>query len=82
MQRVPLDLNRVRAARELRAGANRTTVGTQLGISMRNIDKIESVYAGVPDNLLAAIERLLDDRETLRRLISRLLHRNDATSRL
>lgn len=77
MQRVPLNLHSIRAARELRGGANRYVIGAELGISMRKMEKIESTYASVPDNLLAVIERLLNDREKLRHLVSSLLHRND-----
>jgi hypothetical protein len=80
MQRVPLNLHSIRAARGLRAGANRNTVRTELGISMRKMERIESIYACIPDNLLAGIERLLNDREKLRHLISSLLHRNDIFS--
>ena len=77
MQRVPLKLNHIRAARGLRAGANPDVVGSELGISKRNMDKIESLYAGLPDALLAGIERLLNDRDQLRHIISSLLQRSD-----
>jgi hypothetical protein len=77
MQKILLNLNSVRAAREIRAGRNPRKVGGELGISLRNIDRIESVYGGIPDNLLAGIERLLNDREKLRRLISNLMHRSE-----
>lgn len=76
-QKIPLNLNSVRAVREIRAGRNPRKVSGELGISLRNIDKIESVYGNVPDNLLAGIERLLNDREKLRRLISNLMHRSE-----
>ena len=45
--------------------------------SLANIERIETVYGNVPDNLLAGIERLLNDREKLRRLISNLMHRSE-----
>jgi hypothetical protein len=50
----------------VRAGANPRKVGGDLGISSRNIDRIESVYSGIPDNLLAGIERLLSESEKRR----------------
>jgi hypothetical protein len=77
MQKTPLKLNHIRAARGLRAGANPDAVGNELGISKRNLDKIESLYAGIPDALLASIERLLHDRDQLRHIISSLLQRSD-----
>jgi hypothetical protein len=77
MQKILLNLNSIRAAREIRAGRNPRKVSGELGISLRNIDRIESVYGGIPDNLLAGIERLLNDREKLRRLISNLMHRSE-----
>lgn len=77
MQKIPLNLNSIRAVREIRAGANRSKISGELGISERNMDRIESLYGNVPDNLLAGIERLLNDREKLRRLISSLMHRGE-----
>ena len=77
MQKLMLNLNSIRAVREIRAGANPRKVGGDLGISSRNIDRIESVYSGIPDNLLAGIERLLSEREKLRRLVSNLMHRSE-----
>lgn len=77
MQKILLNLNSIRAVREIRAGANRRKVSGDLGISLANIDRLESLYGSVPDNLLAGIERLLNDREKLRRLISSLMHRNE-----
>jgi len=76
-QKIPLNLNSIRAVREIRAGRNPHKVSGELGISLRNIDKIESIYGNVSDNLLAGIERLLNDREKLRRLISNLMHRSE-----
>jgi len=77
MRKLLLSLNSIRALRELRAGANRSKVSDDLGISLRNIDRIESAYDSVPDQLLAGIERLLADRERLRRLVSSLMHRGE-----
>jgi hypothetical protein len=77
MQKILLSLNGIRAVRELRAGANRDSVGGKLGISPRNIDRIETAWGNVPEPLLAGIERLLSDREKLRRLISNLMQRSE-----
>jgi len=38
--------------------------------------KIESIFAEVPDAVLARIERLFDERERLRQMVSTLLHSN------
>jgi hypothetical protein len=76
MQRIPLDLRSVHAARELKAGIDRAAVSNAHGISVRRIEKIESAYANVSDAVLAGIERLLADREKLRHLIASLLHRD------
>ena len=73
MQKIPLNLNSVRAAREIRAGLSHEAVRGELGISLPKIAKIESVCSNVPDHALAAIERLLNDRERLKRLISSLI---------
>jgi hypothetical protein len=77
MQRIRLDLNSIRAARVLRAGVNQEVVSNEFGISLRNIEKIQSVYGSVSDSLLVGIERVLSDREKLRQLISNLLHRTE-----
>jgi hypothetical protein len=77
MRRIALKLNGVRAARKLRSGASRETVSDDFSISSRNIEKIELLYRDIPDALLAAIERVLDDKEKLRRLVSSLLRRDD-----
>jgi hypothetical protein len=77
MRKLLLSLNSIRAVRELRAGTDRCRISGELGISLRDIDRIESVYGSVPDQLLGGIERLLADRERLRRLISNLMHRSE-----
>jgi hypothetical protein len=77
MRKLLLSLNSVRAIRELRAGASRRQISEAFGISPRNIDRIESAWDSVPDQLLAGIERLLADRERLRRLVSNLMHRGE-----
>jgi hypothetical protein len=77
MHKTLLNLNSIRAARDLRAGANARKISGEYGISLANIERIETVYGNVPDNLLAGIERLLNDREKLRRLISNLMHRSE-----
>lgn len=78
MQRIPMRLNHVRAARELRAGASPDVVGSEFGISRRDMGRIESQYACVPDSLLASIERLLNERDQLRHIISSLMPGNRA----
>lgn len=77
MKNLLLNLNSIRAVREIRAGRNPLQVCGNLGISLRNIDRIESLYGAVPDHLLAGIERLLNEREKLRRLVSSLMHRSE-----
>ena len=77
MKKLLLNLSSIRAVREIRAGRNPRQVSGNLGISLRNIDRIESLYGAVPDHLLAGIERLLNEREKLRRLVSSLMHRSE-----
>lgn len=77
MKKLLLNLNSIRAVREIRAGGNPRQVSGNLGISLRNIGRIESMYGAVPDHLLAGIERLLSEREKLRRLVSSLMHRSE-----
>jgi len=71
--RAPLDLNCIRAIRSLRAGKAPEAVRRDLGLSTTNLASIQSTYSTVPDGLLARIERVLNDRERLKRLISDLL---------
>ena len=47
-----------------------------LSIDLRYIEKMESAFTSVPDSLLAGIERLLNDREKLRKLISSLMYKH------
>jgi hypothetical protein len=75
MRKFLLSLNSIRAARELRAGADREQVGGSYGISPENLERIASTYGNVPEHLLDGIERLIADRERLRRLVSNLMHR-------
>jgi hypothetical protein len=60
MHKTLLNLNSIRAARDLRAGATPRKISGEYGISLANIERIETVYGNVPDNLLAGIERLLN----------------------
>lgn len=78
MQRTPIDLSSIRAARSMRNGENRDSVSRNLGISPTLMDRISATYANVPDALLVGIERVLSDRERLRRLISELMHTQGA----
>jgi hypothetical protein len=77
VRRILFNLTSIRAARELRAGASRDQVSGEFGISLRNIERIEAEYGKLPDRLLAGIERLLDERKKLRRLVSSLMHRGE-----
>lgn len=71
--RAPLDLNCIRAVRSLRAGTPADEVQRELGLSTASLVNIQSTYSTVSDGLLARIERVLNDRERLKRLISDLL---------
>lgn len=71
--KLPLDLRSLSAVRKIRDGANRANLAIEFGLSIQSLEDITSSYDGVPDSLLAAIERLLQDRDKLRRLVSRLL---------
>jgi hypothetical protein len=71
--RRPLDLESVRAAKELRRGADRDDVRSEFGLSEKILERIELAYADAPPDLLGVIERLLDDRQKLQRVISALL---------
>jgi len=73
MQRIPLRLTHVQAARELRAGKTPDSVRNKLGINKHKLDKIKSLYANIPDPVLASIERLLNDRDQLRHIIASLM---------
>ncbi len=74
MQRVPFNLASIRAARELHSGVRPEVIGRTYGLSDQHLESIASTYRGVPDAVLARIERLLDDRERLRHMIATLLH--------
>jgi hypothetical protein len=74
MQKLPLSLDCVRAARGMRAGLSHEAARKEFGISLPRIVRIESAYSNVPDNVLAGLERILTDRERLKRLISDLIH--------
>jgi hypothetical protein len=68
-----LDLRSLSAVRKIRDGADRANLAIEFGLSMQTLEDITYSYDGVSDSLLAAIERLLMDRDKLRRLISRSL---------
>jgi hypothetical protein len=72
MARIPLDLNSVRAARKLRSGCCRDQVQTEFGLDDRGIKNVESAYAAAPIPLLNIIERLVNDRNRLRKVIASL----------
>lgn len=75
-ERIPFSLSSIRAARDLRSGAQRDVIRLALGISSQRMRKIEIVFGEVPDAVLARIERLFDERERLRQMVSTLLHGN------
>ena len=77
MKRLPLNLTSVRAIRQLRLGSSREAIGSELGISLSSLHKIEDAFCNVPDTLIVGIERLLCDREKLQRLISNLMYAHD-----
>jgi hypothetical protein len=68
-----LDLRSLSAVRKIRGGADRANLAVEFGLSIQSLEEIASSYDGVPDSLLAALERLLQERGKLRRLVSRLL---------
>ena len=72
-QRTSIDLDTISIVRSLRAGQSRNALHNKMGVSLSTIEKLESAYQSVPDGLLSSIERLLRDRERLRRLISDLM---------
>ena len=74
MPRTPLDLSSVRAARCIRQGLDRDAVCRDFGISQTMIGRISTMYENVPDDLLSGIEKVLADRERLRRLVNELMH--------
>jgi hypothetical protein len=71
--RKPLDLQSIRAAKQWRSGTGRDEVRSEFGFDERIMDRIEMAYADAPPDLLRIIERLLDDRRKLRKIISTLL---------
>jgi hypothetical protein len=68
-----LDLRSLSAVRKIRDGADPADLAIEFGLSMQSLEDITFSYDGVSDSLLVAIERLLKDRDKLRRLISRSL---------
>ncbi|MEP6485067.1 MAG: hypothetical protein ABJB01_11510 [Rudaea sp.] len=75
--RKPLDLQSVRAAKELRNGTDRHDVQSEFGFNARILERIELAYADASPDLLRIIERLLDDRQRLRKVISALLRESN-----
>jgi hypothetical protein len=73
MERVPFSLPCVKAARLLKSGSSTQLAGA--GLKPELLARIESLYADVPDPLLARLERLLIEREQLKEMISTLLRR-------
>jgi hypothetical protein len=73
-RRIRLTLNGVRALRELRAGISQNAVCNATGLTHSKIMRIESTFDGIPDSVLGIIERLLNDRERLKKVISNLVN--------
>jgi hypothetical protein len=74
MAKTPLDLPSIRAVRRIREGLDGDAVCRDLGISPARLRHISAAYESVPDDLLSAMERVLTDRERLRRLVDELMH--------
>lgn len=74
MAKTPLDLSSIRAVRRIRDGLDSDAVCRDLGISQTRLKHISAAYESVPDDLLSAMERVLTDRERLRRLVNELMH--------
>ena len=66
------------AAKELRKGVDRGEVRSEFGFNECILERIEMAYADASPDLLRIIERLLDDRQKLRKIISALLQDPDA----
>jgi hypothetical protein len=77
MARIPLDLKSVRAARKLCSGGRRDQVQSEFGLDDRGMRNVESAYATAPMPLLNVIERLLSDRDRLRKVIASLQSHHD-----
>jgi AraC family transcriptional regulator len=73
MKRVPFNLECVKVARLLKSGSSTQLAHVAMKPSL--LARVESVYADVPDALLARMERLLTEREQLKEMISTLLQR-------
>ena len=67
-----LSLERVRAARLLRAGATLEEASRVLGLAPDSVRRAQDALHDVPDDVLGLLERVLGDNEKLRRLIAGL----------
>lgn len=67
-----LSLERVRAARLLRAGASAEEASRVLRLAPDSVRRARDAFSEVPDDVLAMLERVLGDNEKLRRLIAGL----------
>lgn len=73
MNRVPFSLASVQAARKMKSARPAETDIPHIKPEL--LARIESLYADVPDAVLARLERLLIEREQLKQMISTLLGR-------
>ena len=67
-----LSLEKVRAARLLRAGSTADEAGRTLRLAPDSVRRAHDAFRDVPDDVLALLERVLSDNEKLRRLIAGL----------
>ena len=68
-----ISLSQIRALRSVRAGSSYKEVCRLAGIQKNTLREIELVYQNVSDQILGDIERVLREREKLRRLVADLL---------
>lgn len=67
-----LSLDKVRAARLLRAGSSAAEASRALRLAPDSVRRAQDAFRDVPDDVLALLERVLGDNEKLRRLIAGL----------
>lgn len=67
-----LSLEKVRAARLLRAGSSADEASRALRLAPDSVRRAHEAFRDVPDDVLAQLERVLGENEKLRRLIAGL----------
>jgi hypothetical protein len=68
-----ISLSQIRALRSIRAGSSLNEVCRLAGMQKNTLREIELAYQNVSDQILGDIERVLREREKLRRLVADLL---------